>query len=72
MSWLRVMIFRQERETPKRPRDGKWSIIALVLLIAIFVGLLGASGILAAIWDMLCDIAAAIGDFIKYIVGLRQ
>ena len=71
--WLRERLFPQEEKIPKRRRDRKWiRILAIALLVAVAWEYLGLKIVVIAIWNMLCDVAAALGDFWQYVLNQRS
>ncbi len=71
--WLRERLFAQENEIPKRHRDTKWiKILALVFLLGVAWQYLGLNVVAVGIWNMLCDVAAALRDFWQYILNQRS
>ncbi len=71
--WLRERLFSQEDEIPKRRRDRKWiKILALALLLGVAWQYLGLNVVAVVIWNMLCDVAAALRDFWYYILNQRS
>ena len=74
--YLREVIFGQEQEIQKS--HGRVSWIALLAMVALLFGVAWHYGIIAslsltlrdvtaAVWDMISDLAASIGDLLHYI-----
>jgi len=72
MSYLRERIFGQEPEPPRRRGKQTGIAILIILSIAFLLRILWHYGIIAAIWDMICDMARAIADFLIYVLKMRQ
>jgi hypothetical protein len=80
MTYMREVIFGQEPDIQKS--NSKARVLAFLVIVLIFV-LAWQNGIIASaalvlrtvamgIWDMLCDVGSACGDFLKYVSMQRQ
>jgi hypothetical protein len=79
MSYIRDMIFKEDLHIAKpRIRRGFIAILASTLLFAawhygiISSAALGLRTFAIAIWDMMCSLADACGDFLQFIRGQRS
>ena len=80
MSWHRDMIFGRNLDSTKPPIRGP---LIAILVLALLLGVAWHYGIITSttlvlkdlavgIWNMLCSIATAVGDFLQYLLGQRS
>ncbi len=78
---FRTMIFG-EPQASKAPTNKK-RIVVLCMVLGLMVAaawyfgiiapvVLGLKAIVVALWNMLCDFAAAFADFVRWVVSQRQ
>jgi len=80
VTYIREMNFGQGVDIPKQPQiRGRFIVmLAITLLFAVWhYGLITSASlvlkpIFIGIWDMFCDLASAISDFLKYVTSRRN